>query len=95
MKISKEQVKNIAYLARLELDEEKMELFSVQLSQILEYMEKLSNVDTCDIAPLYSPIEHSTPYREDKIIDKYKREDVLKNAPEEDGEHFIVPKVVN
>jgi aspartyl-tRNA(Asn)/glutamyl-tRNA(Gln) amidotransferase subunit C len=95
MKISKEQVKNIAYLARLELDDERVELFSKQLSQILEYMEKLSEVDTSNIDPLYSPVEHTTPYREDEVFCEYKREEVLQNAPEEDGEHYIVPKVVS
>ncbi len=95
MKISKEQVRNIAYLARLELDEQSVELFSKQLSQILEYMEKLSEIDTKDISPLYSPIDHSTPYREDEVHQEYKREEVLQNAPEEDGEHYIVPKVVS
>ncbi len=58
-------------------------------------MEQLSEVDTSGVDPLYSPIEHVTPYREDKVYSEYNREDVLKNAPEEDGEHFIVPKVVS
>ncbi len=95
MKISKEKVQDIARLARLRLSEESVEKFSFQLSQILEYMEQLSEIDTTDIEPLYSPIDHPTPYREDKVEIQYKREDILKNAPEEDGEHFIVPKVVN
>jgi len=95
MKISKEQVKNIAYLARLHLDEDRVELFSKQLSQILDYMEQLSEVDTSKVKPLYSPVEHPTPYRDDEVYSEFTREDVLKNAPEEDGEHFIVPKVVS
>ncbi len=95
MKISKEEVQNIAKLARLEIAEDKMELFSRQLSQILEYMELLSEVDTTDVEPLYSPIEHMTPYREDEVIREYSRKEVLSNAPEDDGKYFIVPKVVN
>ncbi len=95
MKISREEVENIASLARLKFTSEQLDLFSKQLSQILEYMDLLSDVDTSDIAPLYSPIEHTTPYREDEVKVEYKRDDILKNAPEEDGEHYIVPKVVS
>lgn len=95
MKISKEKVKDIARLARLEIEEDKIDLFSKQLSQILEYMELLSEVNTSEIEPLYSPMEHMTPFREDEIVKEYTREEVLSNAPEDDGEYFIVPKVVS
>ncbi len=95
MKISKDKVMDIARLARLRLSPESVETFSFQLSQILEYMEKLSEVDTSEVEPLYSPITHPTPYRDDEVRQHYEREEVLKNAPEEDGEHFIVPRVVN
>lgn len=95
MKISKDKIKEIAKLARLEVSEEKMDLFSKQLSQILEYMELLAEVDTSNVEPLYSPMEHSTPYREDKVVCNYSRDEVLSNAPLDDGEYFIVPKVVS
>ncbi len=95
MKISKEKVQEIATLARLRLSEESVEKFSLQLSQILEYMEQLSELDTTGVEPLYSPIDHPTPYREDIVKREYTREEILKNAPEENGEYFIVPRVVN
>ncbi len=94
MKITKEEVAKIAYLARLEFDDEKLELFAKQLNQILDYMEKLGELDTKDVEPLYSPVFHKSAYREDEVKQLYSKEDVLKNAPESDGQYFIVPKVV-
>lgn len=51
MKISKEEVKHIAMLSRLELDEREIELYQDQLSRILEYVEKLNEIDTSQIEP--------------------------------------------
>ncbi|ABB37822.1 glutamyl-tRNA(Gln) amidotransferase, C subunit [Oleidesulfovibrio alaskensis G20] len=94
MSISKEQVAAIAGLARLQLDEDKKELFAGQFAQILEYMDTLNEVDTDGVAPLYSPVQHATVYREDEVQRHCSREQVLANAPEEDGTFFIVPRIV-
>lgn len=93
MKISTQEVAKIASLARLEGDEEKLERFAGQLGSILQYMETLNEVDTGGVAPLYSPVAHGTPFREDTVHQDYEQEEVLGNAPESDGLHFIVPKV--
>ncbi len=93
MKISKQEVAKIADLARLEVDEHKLELFAEQLSNILQYMEQLNELDTENVNPLYSPVEHSSIMREDTVYQEYSREEIIKNAPEEDGRYFIVPKV--
>lgn len=93
MKISTEEVAKIASLARLEEDEEKLERFAAQLGSILEYMETLNELDTTGVEPLYSPVTHETPFREDTVHQDYDQQEVLRNAPESDGVHFIVPKV--
>lgn len=94
MKITKAEVRDVAKLARLELDEEKLELFANQFNEILNYMELLGELDTEDVEPLYSPVHHETRMRDDEPRKDYTREDILSNAPEADGRFFIVPKIV-
>lgn len=84
----------IAKLARLNLAPEKLALFAAQFNDILGYVDALGEVDTSDVAPLYSPSEHATVFREDKAVKRFSRDQVLANAPEDDGAFFIVPKIV-
>lgn len=93
MKISQEEVSKIASLARLEADQDKLKLFANQLNNILEYMDKLNELDTAEVNPLYSPVSHKTAFRQDQVEQDYTREEVLKNNPEGDQQYFIVPKV--
>ncbi|MGL1861804.1 MAG: Asp-tRNA(Asn)/Glu-tRNA(Gln) amidotransferase subunit GatC [Pseudodesulfovibrio sp.] len=94
MKISPEEVAKVAKLARLELPKDKLELFAGQLGDILDYMDKLGELDTDDIEPMYSPVTHTTVLRKDEVKKEYAREDVLSNAPKQDGKFFIVPRIV-
>ncbi|WP_243547123.1 Asp-tRNA(Asn)/Glu-tRNA(Gln) amidotransferase subunit GatC [Pseudodesulfovibrio tunisiensis] len=94
MKISPEEVDKVARLARLDLPREKVELFAGQLGDILDYMDKLGELDTSDVDPMYSPVEHTTVLRKDEVKKEYSREDVLSNAPEQDGQFFVVPRIV-
>ena len=94
MSISKEEVTRVASLARLELGEDDLERFAGQLTDILQYMDTLNEVDTSGTEPLYSPAEHGTPFRDDEVREEYSRREVIRNAPENDGEYFIVPRVV-
>lgn len=94
MKISPEEVARVAKLARLDLPEDKLALFAGQLGDILDYMDKLGELDTGDVRPMYSPVEHATVLRPDEPVKKYARDEVLSNAPESDGQFFIVPRIV-
>ncbi|QGY41682.1 Asp-tRNA(Asn)/Glu-tRNA(Gln) amidotransferase subunit GatC [Pseudodesulfovibrio cashew] len=94
MKISPEEVAKVASLARLDLPQDKLELFAGQLGDILGYMDKLGELDTDDVEPLYSPVEHTTVLRKDVARKDYNRDEVLSNAPEQDGQFFIVPRIV-
>jgi aspartyl-tRNA(Asn)/glutamyl-tRNA(Gln) amidotransferase subunit C len=94
MKISPEEVAKVASLSRLDLPEDKLELFAGQLGDILAYMDKLGELDTDDVEPLYSPVKHTTVLRPDEVRKDYKREEILANAPEQDGQFFIVPRIV-
>ena len=57
-------------------------------------MDKLSELDTKSVDPMYTPVDHVSVMRDDVARKDYAREDILKNAPETDGAFFIVPRIV-
>ncbi|MCS7227941.1 MAG: Asp-tRNA(Asn)/Glu-tRNA(Gln) amidotransferase subunit GatC [Endomicrobia bacterium] len=99
-KITKQEVKHIAYLARLALSEEELELYSQQLEVILEYMDKLQEVDTTQISPLtniikmYKNLNIKPNYRDDIPEDSRCQQELLNNAPQLVGNFFKVEKVI-
>lgn len=94
MKVTKELVKHIAELAQLKLREDEIEKFQKELNQILEYVDKLNEIDTSHVEPLSHPIDIFNVFREDKINGSLSRDEALKNAPESTEEFFKVPKVI-
>ena len=94
MTFTKDEAAKVAALARLSLDDDKLELFASQFQDILGYMDTLNELDTAGVDPLYSPARKETAYREDKARQIRSREEILANAPEQDGQFFIVPKIV-
>lgn len=94
MAVSKKEVEHIAELARLELSEQEIESYTTQLNKILEYMDKLRELDTENVIPLSHPIEGTNVFREDEVKPSIDREEALKNAPSKDEEFFKVPKVI-
>jgi len=95
MSVSKEDVKKIAELARLEFNEKEIENYTSEMNQILEYVDKLNELDTENVKPLSHPIENSNVFREDVLKESTPREEGLKNAPDASTEHFKVPKVIS
>ena len=94
MKVSPEEVRHIAKLARLELSDTEVETFSSQLGDILDYMDKLNEVDTTNVEPLSHVHDQVNRLREDKAEPSLTREEALKNAPDTDGTFFKVPRVI-
>ena len=94
MRISPEEVAKVDRLARLDLTPEKIDQYAGQLDGILGYMDKLSELDTSSVEPMYTPVDHVSVMRDDVVRKDYSREDILKNAPETDGSFFIVPRIV-
>ena len=94
MSVTLKDVKHIAELARLEFSGEELESFTHQLNQILEYVEKLNELDTENVEPLSHPVEGNNAFREDELKPSINREEALKNAPDRDEEFFRVPKVI-
>ncbi|MCL2123888.1 MAG: Asp-tRNA(Asn)/Glu-tRNA(Gln) amidotransferase subunit GatC [Desulfovibrionaceae bacterium] len=94
MGITREHVAHMAQLAKLELDEMTQERFARQFSVILRYMDALNAVDTQGVEALYQPVQHSAAARPDQIEASLDREKLLDGAPEQDGQHFVVPRIV-
>ncbi|MFN4111334.1 MAG: Asp-tRNA(Asn)/Glu-tRNA(Gln) amidotransferase subunit GatC [Ignavibacteria bacterium] len=94
MKVTKELVIHIAELAHLKLKEDEIEKFQKELNQILEYIEKLNEVDTSNVEPLSHPLPTINVFREDKVQGSIPREEALKNAPDATEEFFKVPRVI-
>ncbi|MCX7793225.1 MAG: Asp-tRNA(Asn)/Glu-tRNA(Gln) amidotransferase subunit GatC [Thermodesulfovibrionales bacterium] len=94
MKISLEEVSHIAHLARLSLSEEEKERFSLQLSNILTYMEKLNELDTSKIEPTSHVIPLKNVFRDDRVESSLLSEDALRNAPDRVDNFFRVPRII-
>ena len=94
MKISPEEVKHVADLARLEMSPEEVESMTRQLDGILTYVAKLNELDTEGVQPTTHAISIVNAFREDRVKASLAREDTLANAPQQDGESFVVPKVI-
>ncbi|GAB3224891.1 Asp-tRNA(Asn)/Glu-tRNA(Gln) amidotransferase subunit GatC [Algoriphagus aestuariicola] len=94
MKIDKDSIKKIAHLARLEFDEGSAEKMSKDMSQILDWVEQLNEIDTTDVEPLTTMSSEVNVMREDKVGRHLDHEAGLTNAPKRDSEYFRVPKVL-
>lgn len=94
MKINKDSIKKIAHLARLEFDEGSAEKMSKDMSQILDWVEQLNELDTSNVEPLTTMSSEVNDLREDKVGPLLDHEAGLKNAPKRDSDYFRVPKVL-
>jgi aspartyl-tRNA(Asn)/glutamyl-tRNA(Gln) amidotransferase subunit C len=87
MKLSIEQVRHIAELAKLSLTPEETERYREQLSAILDYADALQGLDVADVEPMSHAIALTNVMRDDVVAESYPREEILANAPEEqDGQ---------
>lgn len=94
MKLSREEVKHIALLARLGVTETDLEKFREQLSNILENFEILKQVDTTDTPPTSHSIAMQNVLREDKVGRSLSAEETLDNAPRREEDYFRVRAVL-
>ena len=92
--ISLGEVERVARLARLELSAEEKERMRSQLDAILGYVEQLQRVDTTGVEPTAHALPLANVTREDEIRPSYPVEAMLANAPDPDGEHVRVPKIL-
>jgi aspartyl-tRNA(Asn)/glutamyl-tRNA(Gln) amidotransferase subunit C len=95
MKISEETVDHIAHLARLEFEGEKKDAIRVDLERIVDFMDKLQEVDTENVEPLIYMTNEVNRLRDDEPKVTLTQEEVLKNAPKKDSDYFRIPKVLD
>lgn len=95
MSLSREDVEHIAQLARLHLTEEEKERYREQLSNILDHISKLQELDTSDVQPMSSVVVEQSRLREDEPGSAMPRQDLLSNAPDVADDQFRVPPVLD
>jgi aspartyl-tRNA(Asn)/glutamyl-tRNA(Gln) amidotransferase subunit C len=94
-KIDIEQVKKVAHLARLNITPEEERQLTTQLSSILEYVEQLSELDTENVPPTTRAIDTSNITRPDELNPFPHKNDLLGQAPAQEGDFFKVPKILS
>jgi aspartyl-tRNA(Asn)/glutamyl-tRNA(Gln) amidotransferase subunit C len=93
-KISLEQVRHVARLARLELDPAEEQSLQANLSEILSYIDQLNQLDTSIVPPTAQVGEAGTPMRDDVVTNRPAPDQMLANAPAREGHFFKVPKII-
>ncbi len=94
MSLTAKEIKKVAKLARIRLEDSEVESYSKEISGILDWIAMLQEVDTKGVPQMFSVSNVQMPSREDKVTDGNIRDDVLKNAPDSRYGCFVVPKVV-
>ena len=95
MAITIDDVKEIAKLARLNFNENELKEFTKELGSILEYIEKLNELDVSSVEPTSHVVEMRNVLREDKVGNSFDIEETLLNAPDKKDRFFVVPKVID
>jgi aspartyl-tRNA(Asn)/glutamyl-tRNA(Gln) amidotransferase subunit C len=94
MSLTRDDVKKVSLLARLELSEQELDLMTTQLSAIVGYVEQLSELNTDDVLPMAHAVEVTNVFRDDAVKPSLPRDEALRNAPKSDGECYNVPAVL-
>jgi aspartyl-tRNA(Asn)/glutamyl-tRNA(Gln) amidotransferase subunit C len=94
MSVDAKTVRDIAYLARIAVDDDEIEHLQGELNAILAFVEQLAEVDVAGVEPMTSVTPMLMKKREDVVTDGGDPEAILKNAPAREGDYFVVPKVV-
>jgi aspartyl-tRNA(Asn)/glutamyl-tRNA(Gln) amidotransferase subunit C len=92
--MDKKTVTTISYLSRLKIDDEKEQKIINDLSNIIEFVDQLNEVDTTEITPLTNPLEKTAKTRKDIVTAKNLKKELLEVAPSANEDYFLVPRVV-
>lgn len=94
MAISRREVEKVSLLARLLLSDEELDRMTAQLGQILQYVELLGELDTSQVQPMAHALDVHDVFRPDLCRPSLARDKALANAPNQDGECYLVPAVL-
>ena len=89
-----QDLEQIAYLARINIDKEYFPSLKRELESILDLVTKINSADTESVEPMSHPLDLFQPLRKDEVTEKDERENLLKNAPLTEAGLFLVPKVI-
>lgn len=89
-----DEIRKVASLARLTLSDDEVPDYRRQLTEILGYIDVLSEVDVSDTEPMPHAVELQNVFRQDVTTDGLTRESALSNAPKTDGRYFLVPQIL-
>jgi aspartyl-tRNA(Asn)/glutamyl-tRNA(Gln) amidotransferase subunit C len=93
-RISRDDVLHVARLARLELDDAEVELFTEQLAAVLDHAADVASLDTAGVPPTAHPLELANVLRDDTPEPSLDRDEVLAQAPAVEEGRFLVPKIL-
>ena len=93
-KISFSDVRKVAHLARLDLPEDQIQIYTEQLEEILSYVDQLQEIDTENVPPTTRAVEVVNSMREDLVEVNCSREEILNQAPHREGNFYRVPKII-
>ena len=94
MSIDKDKIKHVSKLARISVDEKKINSLTKDLSSIFKFIEQLNELNTDKVEPLSSILNEPLRSRKDEINDVKIRDKILENSPNKNKEFFVVPKVI-
>ena len=94
-KLTEDQIRHVAKLARLNCTDQEIATFTTQLAAILDYFNQLRELNTTDVEPLSHCLPIHNIFRQDRILPSLSNEQALANAPRRDGEFFAVPKILD
>lgn len=94
MAINQDQIRNIANLSRLQIDEELIPEYQTNLTNILQLVDQLAAVDTAGVTPMAHPLDAVQRLRADEVTETDQREHFQATAPATEKGHFVVPRVV-
>ena len=94
MSLNKEQVKEIAQLAKLSISDSEIEQSTIELNNILSLMAELGEIETDHVEPMSHPLDMSQRLREDVVSEAYLSEEFQEIAPKTGKPHFLVPTVI-
>lgn len=93
-KITEDEVRHVALLARLHVTDDEIKVFTDQLNGILTYMDMLRKVDTTGVEPTSHAVPIPTPFREDEGTPSLSQDQTLSNAPQKEKRFFKVPRII-
>ncbi len=94
MKITKEDVLHMGKLSKIAPTEKEVAKLEKQFGEILGYMDRLNEVNTNGVPPLYSPLDFAPATKPDEVRRTCSRDELLSNSPEESREFFVVPRII-